>query len=164
MGLGGVLDGARLINLIYKETGLDVGSLEALVVGFHSKDMIPLVSGMKVRGINLDKLVERQKIEILKEKTKGRGAEIVNFLKTRSAYFAPSLSAYHMVETVVRDKKRVLCVSVYTKGEYGLRNICVGLPCIVGRSGIIKIVEVDLSPQERKALLDAERIFKECMI
>ncbi|RKY40222.1 MAG: malate dehydrogenase [Candidatus Omnitrophota bacterium] len=164
MGLGGVLDGARLINLIYKETGLDVGSLEALVVGFHSKDMIPLVSKMKVRGINLEELAERDKIETLKEKTKGRGAEIVKFLRTRSACFAPSLSAYHMVETVVKNKRRILCVSVYTKGEYGLRNICVGLPCIVGRSGIIKIVEVDLSPQERKALLDAERIFKECMI
>jgi len=164
MGLGGVLDRARLINLIYKETGLDVESLEALVVGFHSKDMIPLVSGMKARGINLEKLVERKKIEILKEKTKERGAEIVKFLKTRSAYFAPSLSAYYMVETVVRDKKRVLCVSVYTKGEYGLRNICVGLPCIVGRSGIIKIVEVDLSPQERKLLFEAEKLFKECMI
>jgi len=164
MGLGGVLDRARLINLIYKETDLDVESLEALVVGFHSKDMIPLVSGMKARGINLEKLVERKKIEILKEKTKERGAEIVKFLKTRSAYFAPSLSAYYMVETVVRDKKRVLCVSVYTKGEYGLRDICVGLPCIVGRSGIIKIVEIDLSSQERKLLLETEKLFKECMI
>ena len=100
----------------------------------------------------------------MKEKTKERGAQIVQFLKTRSAYFAPSLSAFKLIAAIVKDKKEILPVSVYVEGEYGLRDICIGLPCIIGRKGIIDILEIKLSEEEKEELMKAEKIFKECMI
>jgi len=163
MGMGGILDQARFINLLYKEIKIHISCIDTLVVGFHSKDMIPLLSKTKIKNIDAENLIDKEKLRILREKTKERGAQIVQFLKTRSAYFAPSLSAFRLIEAIVKDKKEILPVSVYVEGEYGLRDICIGLPCIIGRGGIVDILEIELSKEEKEELLKTEKIFEECM-
>ena len=93
-----------------------------------------------------------------------RGSEIVSYLKTRSASFAPAISIFFLIETIVKDTKKIIPVSVLLKGEYGLKDVCVGVPCIINRNGIGKIIEIKLTPYEKLELQKTEKLFKECMI
>jgi malate dehydrogenase len=114
--------------------------------------MVPLVSYTTVSGIPVTQLLDRKKLDAIVDRTRNGGAEIVNYLKTGSAYYAPSAAAVQMVESIVRDKHRILPCSAWLEGEYGLRGIYLGVPCKLGAKGLEKIVEVDLTNAEREAL------------
>ncbi|MCM8827195.1 MAG: malate dehydrogenase [Candidatus Omnitrophica bacterium] len=163
MGMGSSLDTARFVNLIYKETKVSTCDIEALVFGLHSKDMLPVLSLAKIKGYSLERFIEERKLDVLKRRVKERGTEIVNYLKNRSAYFSPSLACYHLVEAIVNDCNRIIPVSVLLKGEFGLNNVCIGVPCFINRKGIDKIIEYELTPQEKRELLSMGDRFKECM-
>ncbi len=164
IGLGGILDTARFVNILYKNLKVNPLSINTTVIGLHSKDMIPLVSHTKIGGLlPLDRFLDINKIQVLKEKVKERGKDIVQFLKNRSAHFAPSLACYRLVEAIAKDNREVLPVSIVLKGEYGFRDTCLGLPCIIGRRGVLEILKIDLSAQEKGELSKSVTLFKECM-
>ena len=163
IGMGSSLDSARLLNLIYQMVKISPSSIETMVLGMHSKDMLPLTRRCKVKGINIDKFISQEKIKLISERTKLRGKEIVELLKNRSAHFAPSLAGYQLIEAIVKDKKEIICVSTYLNGEYGLKNVCIGVPCIIGRKGIVKIIEMELSKEEKRKLSESLNYFRECM-
>jgi malate dehydrogenase len=163
-GMGSGLDTARLMNLLYKETKISVSSLRGFVFGLHSKDMIVSAERIKIEGEKINRYLSKEKIEKLKEEVKLRGAKIVSFLKTKSAYFAPSLAIYQLIEAIVKDKNEVIPVSVLLNGEYGVKDMCLGVPCIINRKGIDKIIEIELNETEEKAIKEAKKLFRECMI
>jgi len=131
---------------------VSVEDIQAMVLGGHGDTMVPLVSYTTVSGIPVTQLLDRQRLDAIVERTRNGGAEIVNYLKTGSAYYAPSAAAVQMVEAIVRDKHRVLPCSAWLEGEYGLKDIYLGVPCKLGAKGLEKIIEVDLTNAEREAL------------
>jgi len=163
MGMGSSLDSARLVNLIYKKLKVSVTGIDALVMGPHSKDMIPLDSLIKVKGMGIDSFMAQEEMGAINERVKLRGKEIVGFLKKKSASFAPAFSCFELIETISRNKNDIIPVSTLLKGEYGLRDICIGVPCIINRSGVSKVIEVKLSPSQKKELYKAKRLFLGCM-
>jgi len=163
MGMGSSLDSARLANLIYKKLKVSVSNINALVMGPHSKDMIPLDSLTKVKGAALDSFIAQEEINAINERVKLRGKEIVSFLKKKSASFAPAFSCFKLIEAIARNKNSIIAVSTLLKGEYGLKDMCMGIPCIINRSGVSKIIEVDLNSSQKKELYKAKKIFSECM-
>ncbi len=152
-GMGLTLDSARFANLISKELDVPVSDIEACVIASHGEGMLPLPRYTKIKGITLDKLLDEQKRQALVIKTVDRGKEIVSLLGSGSAYFAPSAAVAEIVQTIVNDRKRVLGVSVCLNGEYGINDICIGVPCCLGKNGIEKVIELDLNEQEKNALL-----------
>jgi malate dehydrogenase len=123
-----------------------------MVLGGHGDTMVPLVSYTTVSGIPVTQLIAREKLDAIVTRTRNGGAEIVAFLKTGSAYYAPSAAAVQMVEAIALDKKRILPCSAWLQGEYGLRDVFCGVPCKVGRSGLERIIEVSLTDTEREEL------------
>ena len=164
MGMGSSLDSARLVNLIHKKLKVSVSDINALVIGPHSKDMVPLDFLAKVKGVALDSFMPQEEMSVINDKVKLRGKEIVNFLKRKSASFAPALSCFKLIEAISKDKNEVIPVSTLLKGEYGLKDMCIGTPCIINRRGVSKIIEVRLSQSQKKELHKAKRIFIECMM
>jgi malate dehydrogenase len=152
VGMAGVLDATRFRHFISRELGVSNEDVHAMVMGLHGEDMVPLPSYSSVSGIPITKLISKEKIRDMVARTQDGGAEIVKYLKTGSAYYAPASSVAQMVESVVRDKKRVLPCPVYLEGEYGINGIFMGVPCILGSSGVEKIFELELNDEE-KALL-----------
>jgi malate dehydrogenase len=152
IGMAGVLDTARYRSFIAQELDVSVEDIQALVLGGHGDTMVPLASYTNVAGIPLAQLLGQERIDALVERTRNGGAEIVSLLKTGSAYYAPAAAAVQMAEAIARDKKRVLPCSAYLEGEYGLRGIFLGVPCKLGRSGLERIIEVELTAEERAAL------------
>jgi len=163
MGMGSSLDSARFLNLVHKEIKVSSSNIETFVCGLHSKDMIPIVSLSRIKGVPLGFFLSSQKIEKIVQRVKERGKEIVSFLKNRSAFFAPSLSCYNLIEAIVKNKNEIICVSVLLKGEYGLSNVCLGVPCVINRKGIERVIEFELSFEEEKSLKKLKEIFWECM-
>lgn len=153
IGMAGVLDTARYRTFIAMELGVSVESITALVLGGHGDTMVPLVRLTTVGGIPLTELLPQDRIEALVDRTRNGGAEIVKYLKTGSAYYAPSASTVEMVESILKDKKKVLPVAASLEGEYGYNDLFVGVPAKLGSNGIEKIYEVSLLPEE-KAQLD----------
>ncbi len=153
MGMGGVLDSARFRTFVSQEVGVSPADVEALVMGGHGDQMVPLTRFTTVKGISLSELVSEDRISQLIERTRSGGAEIVGLLKTGSAYYAPAASTVQMVKSIVRDEKRLLPCSAYLQGEYGNSGIFVGVPVVLGRNGIDKIVTLDLTADE-KAMFD----------
>jgi malate dehydrogenase len=151
-GMAGVLDSARFRIFIAQELGVSYKDVSAFVLGGHGDDMVPLVRYSYAGGIPIEKLISKERIEAIVERTRKGGAEIVNYLKTGSAYYAPGASAIEMVEAVLKDKKRILPVAAYLNGEYGEKDIYLGVPAIIGGSGVEKVIEVDLTPDENAAL------------
>ncbi len=151
-GMAGVLDSARYRSFLADALQVSVEDIQAMVLGGHGDTMVPLVSYTTVSGIPVTQLLERKKLEAIVERTRNGGAEIVNYLKTGSAYYAPSAAAVQMVEAIVRDKHRVLPCSAWLDGEYGLKGIYLGVPCKLGSKGLEKIIDVDLTNAEREAL------------
>ena len=163
IGMGSSLDTSRLLNILHKTTKASVSSLEGFAYGFHSKDMIIPLQRIKVKGKAITAVLKKVSPGQIQERTQLRGAEIVGFLKNRSANFAPALSCCSLIEAITKDANVVIPVSVYLRGEYGLNNICLGVPCLINRKGADKIIEMKLSSNEKKELKKAEKLFKECM-
>jgi malate dehydrogenase len=152
IGMAGVLDTARYRSFIALELDISVEDIQALVLGGHGDTMVPLPSYTTVSGIPLRQLLPQDRIDALVDRARNGGAEIVAFLKTGSAYYAPAAATVQMVESIVRDKKRILPCSAWLEGEYGLDGLFVGVPCKLGRSGLEGILEVELTEEERQAL------------
>jgi malate dehydrogenase len=152
IGMAGVLDTARYRAFIAEALDVSVEDIQAMVLGGHGDTMVPLASYTTVSGIPLGQLLRPDAIEKLVERTKGGGAEIVSYLKTGSAFYAPSAAAAQMVEAIARDKKRILPCAAWLEGEYGHRDIFLGVPCKLGAGGLEQVIEVELTPKERVAL------------
>ncbi len=161
-GMGVTLDGSRFANLISQEMGIPASEINPVVLGSHGEAMLPLPRFTLVRNNPLTAIIKNpSQIESLICRTVERGKEIVALLGSGSAYFAPSAAIAQIVNAIVNDEKKTLGVSAYLDGEYGLKDICVGVPCIIGAGGIKKIVELDLDPQEKKTFFEsAESIRK----
>jgi malate dehydrogenase len=151
-GMAGVLDSARFRTFIADEIGVSFEDVSAFVMGGHGDDMVPLVRYSYAGGIPIEKLIPQDRIEAIVDRTRNGGAEIVNYLKTGSAFYAPSRSVVEMVEAVLKDKKRILPVAAYCNGEYGINDTYVGVPAIIGGNGVEKIIELELSAEEKAAL------------
>lgn len=152
IGMAGVLDTARYRAFIAMELDISVEDIQALVLGGHGDTMVPLASYTTVSGIPLSQLLPADRIEALVDRARTGGAEIVGYLKTGSAYYAPSSAAVQMAEAIVKDKKRILPCSAFLEGEYGEKDIFLGVPCKLGANGLEQILEVELTPDERNAL------------
>ena len=148
-GQAGVLDTARYRTFIAQELGVSVEDISALLMGGHGDTMVPLPSCTTVGGIPITRLISREKLDAIVDRTRKGGAEIVGLLKTGSAYYAPAAATAQMVEAVVRDKKRLIPVAAYCDKEYGVGGYYVGVPAIIGTGGVEKIVELDLDAQEK---------------
>ena len=152
MGMAGILDTARFRTFIAMELNVSVEDVQALVLGGHGDDMVPLTRYATVGDIPLAKLLPQDKIDKIVERTRKAGGEIVALLKTGSAYYSPSLAAVQMAEAILKDKKKVVPVAAYLEGEYGLNDIYFGVPVILGANGVEKIIEVELIPEEKEAV------------
>lgn len=155
IGMGGVLDAARLRTFIARELGVSASDVEAMVLGGHGDRMVPLPDYTTVKGIPITELISAEEINSLMERTKNGGAEIVSLLKTGSAYYAPAAAIFEMARAILLDEKRVLPCSVHLNGEYGISGIYAGVPAVLGRSGVEKIIELKLKEAERRLLLDS---------
>src|SRR6059036_3243177 len=151
IGMAGVLDSARMRTFIAKELNVSVENVHAFVLGGHGDTMVPLPRYSTVAGIPITELLARDRIDALVTRTANGGAEIVNFLKSGSAYYAPGASAVEMVEAILKDKKKILPCAAYLNGQYGVRGLYVGVPVKLGRSGVEQIVEITLRPDEQAA-------------
>src|SRR5207247_3164690 len=140
-----------------------VEDIQAMVLGGHGDMMVPLVSYTTVSGIPVSQLLDKAKLDQIVERTRNGGAEIVSYLKTGSAYYAPSAAVVQMVEAIVRDKKRVLPCAAWLAGEYGLSRMYCGVPCKLGRRGVEQVIEVKLSAEEQGALKKSAEAVKQTM-
>ncbi|MBM4348679.1 MAG: malate dehydrogenase [Deltaproteobacteria bacterium] len=149
MGMAGVLDTARYRAFIAMELGVSVEDIQALLLGGHGDEMVPLPRYTTISGIPLSQLLPKEKIDKLVDRARKGGGEIVNLLKTGSAFYAPSAGAIQMAEAILKDKKRILPCCVYLNGEYGLKDICFGVPVKLGEKGVESIIELDLTEEEK---------------
>jgi malate dehydrogenase len=152
MGMAGVLDSARMSAFIAQELNVSVDNVHSFVLGGHGDDMVPLPRHSTVAGIPLPELLPKEKIDAIVDRTRKGGAEIVNLLKTGSAYFAPSAAVVEMVEAILKDKKKILPCAAYLEGEYGIKGLYVGVPVKLGARGVEQIIEIKLTPEENAAL------------
>lgn len=152
VGMAGVLDTARYRAFLAEALDVSVADIQAMVLGGHGDTMVPLVSYTTVSGIPVTQLIDRKRLDEIVERTRNGGAEIVGYLKTGSAYYAPSAAAAQMAEAIVRDKKRVLPCAAWLEGEYGISGIYFGVPCKLGAAGLEGVIEVELSSKEQVAL------------
>jgi malate dehydrogenase len=154
VGMAGVLDAARFRAFVAWELGVSVEDVTALVLGGHGDTMVPLPRYCTVAGIPVTKLLSKEKLDAVVLRTRNAGGEVVNLLKTGSAFVSPAASALEMAEAILRDKKRVLACACLCEGEYGVHGLYVGVPCVLGAGGVERILEIELDPEERK-LFDA---------
>ena len=150
--MAGVLDSARFRTFIAAELNVSVENVTAVVLGGHGDTMVPVVRLSNVSGIPLTELIPKDRLDAIVTRTANGGAEIVKHLKTGSAYYAPSAAAVEMVESILKDKKKILPCSSYLEGEYGIHGLFVGVPVKLGASGIEKIYEIKLTDDESAAL------------
>jgi len=152
MGMAGVLDTARFRTFIAEELNVSFENVTAMVLGGHGDTMVPLVRFTNVSGIPISELTDQATIDRMVQRTRDGGAEIVKYLKTGSAYYAPAASTVEMVESILKDKKKVLPCAVQLDGEYGIKGLFVGVPVKLGKDGIEKIYEIKLNDAEKAAL------------
>ena len=155
VGMAGVLDSARFRHFLAEEFNVSVEDVTAFVLGGHGDTMVPVVEYSTVAGIPIPDLIKmgwstQDKIDAIVKRTRGGGGEIVALLKTGSAYYAPATSAIAMAESYLRDKKRVLPCAANLTGQYGVNNLYVGVPCVIGAGGVERIVEIELNSQARE--------------
>jgi malate dehydrogenase len=163
VGMAGVLDTARYRAFLAEALDVSVEDIQAMVLGGHGDTMVPLVSYTTVSGIPIAQLLDQATLDKIVKRTRDGGAEIVSYLKTGSAYYAPSAAVTQMVEAIVRDKRRILPCAAWVQGEYGVSGIYLGVPCKLGRKGLERILEVKLSPDEATALKQSAAAVKETM-
>src|SRR5579864_3420478 len=152
IGMAGVLDSARMSTFVAMELGVSVENVHSFVLGSHGDDMVPLPRYSTVAGIPLPDLLPKEKIDAIVERTRKGGAEIVNLLKTGSAYYAPSAAVVEMVQAILKDKKKILPCAAYLEGEYGISGLYVGVPCKLGAKGLEQIIQIKLTAEEQAAL------------
>ncbi|MGL5195103.1 MAG: malate dehydrogenase [Chroococcales cyanobacterium] len=151
IGMAGVLDAARFKTFISMELGVSIQDIKAMVLGDHGKLMVPLPRYTTVDGIPLMELMDTQTIERIVDRTRNGGTEIVELMKTGSAYFAPASSVSLMIEAILLDQSRIVPAAAYLQGEYGLRDLFIGVPCQLGCRGIAQVLELELDEAERAA-------------
>ena len=163
IGMAGVLDTARYCAFLAMAMDVSVKDIRAMVLGGHGDTMVPLVSYTSVSGIPVTQLLDKPTLDAIVQRTRDGGAEIVKYLKTGSAYYAPSAGAVQMVEAIVNDQKRILPCAAWLEGEYAMSGLYLGVPCKLGRNGLEKIIEVELSADERTALEKSAQAVREPM-
>ncbi|MBX9688788.1 MAG: malate dehydrogenase [Candidatus Obscuribacterales bacterium] len=161
VGMAGVLDSARFQTFIGMELNMSVQDIRAMVLGGHGDLMVPLPKYSTVNGVPITELLPADRIEALCKRTRDGGAEIVALLKSGSAWYAPGASAAHMVEAILKDQNRLLPCCVLAEGQYGLKDVYVGLPAVLGREGVKKLVELKLSDDELKGLKNSADSIRE---
>jgi malate dehydrogenase len=161
IGMAGVLDSARYRTFIAQELNVSVENVTAFVLGGHGDTMVPLPRYSSVAGIPITELISKDRVDAIVQRTRDGGAEIVKYLKTGSAYYAPSAATVEMVEAILKDKKKILPCAAYLEGEYGIRGYYIGVPCKLGARGIEQIVEIKLTPEEEAALKKSAEAVKE---
>jgi malate dehydrogenase len=152
LGMAGVLDSARFRTFIAEELNVSVENVTAFVLGGHGDTMVPLARYSTVAGIPITELIAPDRLKALVDRTANGGAEIVKYLKTGSAYYAPSAATTEMVEAILKDKKKIMPCAAYLEGEYGINGLFVGVPCKLGAKGLEQIIEIKLTPEEQAAL------------
>ena len=162
MGMAGILDTARYKAFLADETGVSVKDIQALLLGGHGDTMVPLPRFTNVGGVPVTDLVSEEKLNAIVERTKKGGGELVNLMGT-SAWYAPGAAAAQMVEAIVRDQKRVFPVCAWLQGEYGMKDIYLGVPVVLGKNGIEKIIELDLNDDEKALLKESAAAVKSVM-
>src|SRR5204862_4331650 len=160
-GMAGVLDSARMRWFIAAELNVSVESTHAFVLGGHGDTMVPLPRYSTVAGIPITELIAKERIEAIVQRTRDGGIEIVNYYKTGSAYYAPSAAVAEMVESVLKDEKKILPCAAYLQGEYGMSEVYLGVPVKLGRRGIEEIVQIELEPAEKSALARSAEAVRE---
>jgi malate dehydrogenase len=153
IGMAGVLDSSRFRSFIAQDLGVSASDVSAFVLGGHGDTMVPLPRFSTVAGIPLPELMKPERIEELVQRTRTGGAEIVALLKSGSAFYAPASSVLHMVDSILGDRKRVLACAVLLRGEYGIDGLVIGVPTVLGASGVERIIEVALTAEEKAALM-----------
>jgi malate dehydrogenase len=161
LGMAGVLDSARMRSFIAAELNVSGPDVNAMVLGGHGDTMVPLPRYTTVKGKPVSELISKERLDEIVKRTREGGAEIVGLLKTGSAFYAPSASAVDMVEAIVKDQKRVLPCAVLCEGEYGLKDVVVGVPVKLGRGGAEQVVEYELTAEEQAGLLNSARAVRE---
>ena len=163
IGMAGVLDTARYRAFLAEAMDVSVRDIQAMVLGGHGDTMVPLISYTTVSGIPVTQLLAQDKLDAIVDRTRNGGAEIVKYLKTGSAYYAPSSGAVQMVESIVLDQKRILPCAAWLEGEYGMRDLFLGVPCKLGKGGLLQVLEVELTDDEREALAKSADAVREPM-
>lgn len=163
IGMAGVLDTARYRSFLAEALKVSVRDIQAMVLGGHGDTMVPLISYTTVSGIPITQLMDRPTLDGIVMRTRNGGAEIVKYLKTGSAYYAPSSAAVQMAEAIALDSKRILPCAAWLEGEYGMSGLFLGVPCKLGRNGLEEIIEVELTAQERTDLAKSAEAVREPM-
>ncbi len=163
LGMAGVLDTARYRAFLATELDVSVRDIQAMVLGGHGDTMVPLISYTSVSGIPITQLIDKARLDAIVDRTRTGGAEIVKHLKTGSAYYAPSAGAVQMAEAIVNDQRRILPCAAWLQGEYGMKDLFLGVPCKLGKGGLLKVLEVELTADERKALEKSAEAVREPM-
>jgi len=163
IGMAGVLDTARYRAFLAEALDVSVRDIQAMVLGGHGDTMVPLISYTSVSGIPITQLMDKATLDAIVTRTRNGGAEIVKHLKTGSAYYAPSSGAVQMAEAIVNDQRRILPCAAWLEGEYGMSGLFLGVPCKLGRNGLEKIIEVELTADERAALEKSAEAVREPM-
>jgi malate dehydrogenase len=161
IGMAGVLDGARFRSFIAEELKVSVKDVQAFVLGGHGDTMVPMPRHCSVGGVPLTEMLSKEKLDALVARTRNGGAEIVGLLKTGSAYYAPSASAVQMAEAILKDQKRILPCAVMLKGEYGIKDLFIGVLCKLGGGGLESVIEVKLNDTERAGLENSTKAVRE---
>jgi malate dehydrogenase len=163
IGQAGILDSARMRAFISMELNVSVENIHAFVLGGHGDEMVPLARYSTVAGIPITELLPPDRIEAIMDRTRKGGGEIVSLLKQGSAFFAPSASTMQMVEAILKDRKMILPCSVYLEGEYGLHDICFGVPVKLGRKGVEQIIQIELTEAEQAAMNKSADLIRSSM-
>src|SRR5260221_1389455 len=163
IGMAGVLDTARYRAFLAEALDVSGRDIQAMVLGGHGHTMVPLISYTSVSGIPVTQLMDAATLNAIVDRTRNGGAEIVKYLKTGSAYYAPSAGAVQMAEAIVNDQKRILPCAAWLQGEYGLRDLFLGVPCKLGRKGLEQVIEVQITADERTALANNAQAVREPM-
>jgi malate dehydrogenase len=160
IGMAGLLDGSRFIYLLADELKVPRSSIETYMLGSHGDTMVPVISKTLVDGKPVTGLISPDKLEAIISRTRDRGAEIVSLLGSGSAFYSPSAAVFKMIDIILNDKKETVIASAYLDGEYSLKDICIGVPCIIGKAGVEKIVELELSQSEKAAFKKSAEAIK----
>ncbi len=150
MGMAGVLDSARYRYFIAQEAGVSVENIDAMVLGGHGDSMIPVRSACRIAGMPVEQFVSPEKLDAIEARTRKAGGEVVKLLGSGSAFVSPAQSALEMAEAIIYDKKKIIPVSAYLDGEYGVKGLFIGVPAVLGKNGIEKIIEMDLTDTEKE--------------
>jgi malate dehydrogenase len=163
IGMAGVLDTARYRAFLAEALDMSVRDIQAMVLGGHGDTMVPLISYTSVSGIPITQLMDKAKLDAIVDRTRSGGAEIVKHLKTGSAYYAPSAGAVQMAEAIVKNQRRILPCAAWLQGEYGMKDLFLGVPCLLGSRGLEKVIEVQLTSDEKAALAKSADAVREPM-